>query len=364
MTDRKSVFAQVHLLGSKAGYRTLSVSAGVNSAEREQLEQLEPFRDIVGPAREMLQRSICAFVQRLDSGNFAIRRVFVDRIPDNHGRQTILVASLVLAAPDYEELAIVDAGRDGSGLDGIVHGDTQWERIRSQRGGVCDPILLSVPSRHGQWAVHDVDFAIFDAWHSTHMPGSMRQLCIRRGSEEEARLLAIPSLLPRSQVSRFIWGIGIMRAVHPGTVASYLVPEFEPSDACTVPREVFSPLASQARDLMQKFPESKWYSEADYQRLEQRYEGEIAENKRRTERHKKEIVECECRKQRDGAELKEVKRNVEVLCNKLREADSKVTITIIGYSVVTLVSLLIGMLIALGVTLLVRSLVMGHALRQ
>jgi hypothetical protein len=268
MTQSKEILADWHLLGSSGGYRTLAATAGVTPAERANLEQFDPFRDLVGPAQEALRNSVCAFLHRLDSRRLAIRRILPDPTPDNYGRRSILVASLVLAASDYAMLAGVDAGREGSGLEGIVYRNVLWERIVSNRGRSAPPVTLTVPRRRGQWTIHDVDFLLFDAWLSARTGGKSRHVRIKRGSEPEARLLAIPSLLPKSQAAEFAWGIGIMRAVHPGTMASYLVPEFEPPDALDVPGLMHQPLAGQGRELMRRFPESAWHRDEDYRQLE------------------------------------------------------------------------------------------------
>jgi hypothetical protein len=115
--------ADVHVLGSKAGYTTLAASPGVTARERQALEEL----GFGGVSREedmeSLRREPCMMGRQLPTGRWAISRLLPGG-RDDFGRATIEVVTLVLTPADWSK-GLPDVSKLAAD-----HG--AWASIRSQ----------------------------------------------------------------------------------------------------------------------------------------------------------------------------------------------------------------------------------------
>lgn len=115
--------ADVHVLGSKAGYTTLAASPGVNARERQALEEL----GFGGVSREEEMDSLvhepCMMGRQLPSGRWAISRLLPGG-RDDFGRATIEVVTIILTPTDWAN-GLPD-------LDMLASDHAAWTAIRSQ----------------------------------------------------------------------------------------------------------------------------------------------------------------------------------------------------------------------------------------
>lgn len=115
--------ADVHVLGSKAGYTTLSASRGVTSRERQALEEL----GFGGVAREedmdSLRHESCMMGRQLPTGRWAISRLLPGG-RDDFGRATVEVVTIILTPSDWAK-GLPDLAR-------LASDHAAWASIRAQ----------------------------------------------------------------------------------------------------------------------------------------------------------------------------------------------------------------------------------------
>ncbi len=115
--------ADVHVLGSKAGYTTLAASRGVTARERQALEEL----GFGGVSREeemdLLRREPCMMGRQLPTGRWAISRLLPGG-RDDFGRATVEVVTIILTPSDWAK-GLPDLAK-------LAADHAAWASIRSQ----------------------------------------------------------------------------------------------------------------------------------------------------------------------------------------------------------------------------------------
>lgn len=115
--------ADVHVLGSKAGYTTLAASRGVTKRERQALEEL----GFGGVSREeemdSLRREPCMMGRQLPTGRWAISRLLPGG-RDDFGRATVEVVTIILTPSDWAK-GLPDLAK-------LAADHAAWASIRSQ----------------------------------------------------------------------------------------------------------------------------------------------------------------------------------------------------------------------------------------
>jgi hypothetical protein len=115
--------ADVHVLGSKAGYTTLAASRGVTARERQVLEEL----GFGGVSREedmdSLRSEPCMMGRQLPSGRWAVSRLLPGG-RDDFGRATVEVVTIILTPNDWAK-GLPDLAK-------LASDHAAWASIRSQ----------------------------------------------------------------------------------------------------------------------------------------------------------------------------------------------------------------------------------------
>jgi hypothetical protein len=269
-----------HMFGSDGGYRTVAATSGITPGEIEELEKFNFSVDTLGlEATRFFATSGSAFLMPLRSGRLAIRRILADAMSDNYGRRALVAVSLVVSNEQYLQIAGTDDGRDGLGLEGLIHRLSFWRDLSSERGTNASPVLISVAPA-GSWVrrLFPEDFEIFDRWQFSEYNASKNGtsnagVAVPRESPYESRVLALPALLSPRMALQYRWGFRVMRSSVPGLVASYLEEGLAPYGSHSLPDEQSGMFRSartrQGHDeLMFRFPEEKWHPHQKYAALE------------------------------------------------------------------------------------------------
>lgn len=183
--------ADVHVLGSRAGYTTLAASPGVDAREREALESL----GFGGVSREEgllgLEREACMMGRQLPGGRWAISRLFAGG-RDDFGRATVEVVSIILVPREWAA-AIPDLGRmaQDAGL---------WMAARSAAERGIDLVAAPVPQRP-----MDEDLAlVIDALEHARAAGG-----VACAGMDPALVLGMLHALSPADAMAVAWGVGL-----------------------------------------------------------------------------------------------------------------------------------------------------------
>ena len=148
-----SIRADTHLFGSKQGYRTLAHSAGVVHAEADELSVFGFGQTGSSAYLDTLVTEPSAYGRQLRSGRVGITRCLRGR-PDDAGRPTLLLCTVLIAPQDYEGLV-------QRGLESVINDSNIWD-LACFESGEQIPIrpMTAGPPR----SVEENDLAVLDAW--------------------------------------------------------------------------------------------------------------------------------------------------------------------------------------------------------
>ena len=197
--------ADIHILGSTSGYRTMDASPGVRADEQRQLERLE-FSQPHGEAEiAMLSQSATMTGRLLDSGRFAISRMLPGG-RDDEGRPTVEVVTLILPAREY-------AASVGE-LQSLADDVQRWQAARaSVREGV--ELRNSVlPGRKSDL------MRVYDLWLTATESGD--QMVGVMSQSDASTVLSFVNTLPALDRPSCRWGIGLLSTSAPVDIASLL----------------------------------------------------------------------------------------------------------------------------------------------
>ncbi len=209
-----------HCFGSREGYRTLARSADVTDAEDAELGGFG-FGQSADPAfLESLEREPSAFGRPLGGGRIAITRIFQGD-PDEAGRATLELRTILVAAPDIAPLA-------KAGLGGILQLPGLWKREAFRRGQlreilVPEPLALRDPADAAAAAT------LFDAWAEALLldkPLAGPGLALRAAEDRpvivvepatlgSTAITTLASQLPAPDLARLRWGVRLVSTAGP-----------------------------------------------------------------------------------------------------------------------------------------------------
>ena len=156
-----SIRVGTHCFGSREGYRTLSRSADVTDAEDAELRGFGFGQTADHSFLESLEQEPSAFGRPLTGGRVAITRIFQGD-PDEAGRATLELRTILVAAPDIAPLA-------KAGLGAILQLPGLWKREAFRRGVLREivvPEALAMPTPGDGLAAA----ALFEAWAGAVLP--------------------------------------------------------------------------------------------------------------------------------------------------------------------------------------------------
>ena len=185
--------ALVHILGSRSGYTTLDASGGVTASERSELEVLTFGGATSGDALGRLESSASMIGRKLQSGRFAVSRMFPGGI-DDEGRPTIEVVSVLLDRAGYE--AVVGA------LPRLANELRIWRGCRESVA-----VGYELPEQSCAFRPNDPGvIRAFDAWNAARERDGIALLT----SADSVSLLAMVALLDPTDLIECRWGIGVL----------------------------------------------------------------------------------------------------------------------------------------------------------
>lgn len=151
--------ADIHVLGSTDGYRTIMRSPGLRSDEEGMLTVLN-FGQVESADMAMLGHTPVVHGRQLPSGRYALTR-YVSGEPDDVGRPTIELRTIVMDFSDF-------TSRVRSGLSGLVHDHGFWMGASFAKGSA-----VSLPRHAGGGGLSPAVRAATAGWQSALSTGSV-----------------------------------------------------------------------------------------------------------------------------------------------------------------------------------------------
>ena len=183
--------ADVHVLGSKAGYTTLAASRGVTARERQALEEL----GFGGVSREeemdSLRREPSMMGRQLPTGRWAISRLLPGG-RDDFGRATVEVVTIILTPSDWAK-GLPD-------LSKLAADHAAWASIRSQSERGMELPAAVVEQRVMQRS----EASTLDALESAREAAGLAWI-----AGQPALVMAVLHALTPADAMAVSWGIGL-----------------------------------------------------------------------------------------------------------------------------------------------------------
>ncbi len=183
--------ADVHVLGSKAGYTTLAASRGVTARERQALEEL----GFGGVSREedmdSLRREPCMMGRQLPTGRWAISRLLPGG-RDDFGRATVEVVTIILTPSDWAK-GLPD-------LSKLAADQAAWASIRSQSERGVELPAAVVEQR----VMQRPEASTLDALESAREAAGLAWI-----AGQPALVMAVLHALTPADAMAVSWGIGL-----------------------------------------------------------------------------------------------------------------------------------------------------------
>ena len=187
---------ETHVFGSKDGYETLAHSSGLSPVELVELDGLGFGQSSDPSVLVQLSTNPTALGRFLSSGRFAITRC-VQGPPDDAGRATFRLLTVVLAAHDY----LTDVRHR---LSSLLQDQTLWDvdRFANQK---------SLPGRSRAPSPRDArTSAIAGQWAAA--TGPTRTACFVDESDGDQLVLRVASELPEIAAQQLNWGVRLFSA--------------------------------------------------------------------------------------------------------------------------------------------------------
>jgi hypothetical protein len=218
--------AEIHVLGSKAGYTTLAASRGVTAGERQALEEL----GFGGVSREedmeSLRRDPCMMGRQLPSGRLAISRLLPGG-RDDFGRATVEVVTIILTPSEWAK-CVLDLGR-------LASDHAAWASIRAHADRGMELTAASVAQRVMQRPSANT----IDALELARETGGVAWI-----AGQPALIVATLHALTPADAMAVSWGIGLL-AVPPSVELCSMRSGIVPSSSR--PLVAIDPVAAGAR---------------------------------------------------------------------------------------------------------------------
>lgn len=209
-----------HCFGSREGYRTIARSVDVTDAEDAELGGFGFGQSADLAFLESLEREPSAFGRPLTGGRVAVSRIFQGD-PDEAGRATLEIRTILVAAPDMVRLA-------KAGLGAILQLPGLWKREAFRRGTLREilvPLELATPGPNERVAAA----RLFDAWSNavlperlapgepiTLVPAEARPVIVAEPeSLGSAAIASLAAQLPAPDLERLRWGVRLVSTAGP-----------------------------------------------------------------------------------------------------------------------------------------------------
>jgi len=218
--------AEIHVLGSKAGYTTLAASRGVTAGERQALEEL----GFGGVSREedmeSLRRDPCMMGRPLPGGRWAISRLLPGG-RDDFGRATVEVVTIILTPSEWAR-GVPDLGR-------LASDHAAWASVRAHADRGMELTAASVAQRVMQRPSANT----IDALELARETGGVAWI-----AGQPALIVATLHALTPADAMAVSWGIGLL-AVPPSVELCSMRSGIVPSSSR--PLVAIDPVAAGAR---------------------------------------------------------------------------------------------------------------------
>ncbi len=203
-----SIRADTHLFGSKEGYCTLAYSAGVDPAESDELSMFGFGQTGSSSYLDALAAEPSAYGRQLQSGRVGITRCLRGH-PDDAGRPTLLLCTLLIAPQDYEGLL-------QRGLESVINDPSIWELACFESG---EQIAIRPMTAGPPRSVQRNDLGVLDAWLISQLNrGSVSAFSHERKTAET--VLAFPQVLETNDRLRYRWGVNLLSGDAPVDVCT------------------------------------------------------------------------------------------------------------------------------------------------
>lgn len=203
-----SIRADTHLFGSKQGYRTLAHSAGVVHAESDELSVFGFGQTGSSAYLDRLATEPSAYGRQLQSGRVGITRC-LKGFPDDAGRPTLFLCTLLIAPQDYEGLV-------QRGLESVINDSGIWELGCFESG---EQIPIRPTTTDPPRSVQENDLGVLDAWLTSQLNrGSVSAFSHERKIAET--VLALPQVLDANDRLRYRWGVNLLSGDAPVDVCT------------------------------------------------------------------------------------------------------------------------------------------------
>lgn len=204
-----SIHADTHLFGSKEGYRTLAHSAGVDLPESNELSAFGFGQTGSSAYLEALATEPSAYGRQLRSGRVGITRC-LRGCPDDAGRPTLLLCTLLIAPQDYEGLV-------QRGLESVINDSSIWVLACFESG---EDIPIRPTTAGPPRSVRGNDLGVLDAWLTSQLNrGSVSAFFHERKTAET--VLALPQVLEAGDRLRYRWGVNLLSGDAPVDVCTF-----------------------------------------------------------------------------------------------------------------------------------------------
>ena len=192
------LYADTHIFGSHDGYGTRAKSAGVTPQEERDLTEFGYSDTYTHSHLTSLATIPSAYGRRLQSGRFAVTRVFAGPM-DIAGRTTLEFRSLILSATDY--LAVRKS------LPALLKGTNFWQgpHFRQDSG-----VRFTQPSSNREDLGLE-EWKLFDGWYKLQALGKAWLVVDESLSDS---VLALAAAIHEEDALSFAWGVRLLNPVH------------------------------------------------------------------------------------------------------------------------------------------------------
>lgn len=192
------LYADTHIFGSHDGYGTRAKSAGVTPQEERDLTEFGYSDTYTHSHLTSLATIPSAYGRRLQSGRFAVTRVFAGPM-DIAGRTTLEFRSLILSAADY--LAVRKS------LPALLKETKFWQgsHFRQDSG-----VRFTQPSSNRQDLGLE-EWKLFDGWYKLQALGKAWLVVDESLSDS---VLALAAAIHEEDALSFAWGVRLLNPVH------------------------------------------------------------------------------------------------------------------------------------------------------
>lgn len=193
-----SISADTHLFGSKQGYQTLAKTPGVAQSESDELSTFGFGQTGSSSYLDHLIADPSAYGRQLQSGRIGITKCLKGN-PDDAGRPTLLLCTLLISPRDYECLAM-------QSLESVISDSNVWNLASFESG---QKVQIRSNLTNTTRSVREEDLIILDAW-LTSQDIKRSVSAFSHESKISEFILAFPQVIDANDRLQFRWGINLL----------------------------------------------------------------------------------------------------------------------------------------------------------